>query len=514
MPIANSLRNTVTSIRNVFDRPVEEPGEYPLGVVVEAQKAVIPNFLYRPPFGRPRGIDALEVRRLSESSYVESIIDTIITEVCAMDWEIVANDDMKASDSLIEEATHFFKDPNENHQNIKTLMRMFMRDILEFDSGIINKVYDVGSYDDLHSQYRVQTASGRPEHILSGRLKPLGERNLTSIYVYDGITFTKNPDIHGILRGTEYYPDMPYWQYYWATAQKPIGFNRDEIVWIEKRPQTSIPYGLSPVWTLRNVLYALILGEKTYTEYFTRNEIPPGVISLINANREDVKSFKERMKKFTIKKDVDLNIYRRQFHTAPVINSEVKYVPFSIPPSELQWLEQQKWFTHLVWMAFGVTPSEMGFTESSNRATEMSQNKVFKRKAVNPYLDLIAYSFTSQILPEFGFEKINIRGMTKYVPLLKFKFTGFDLDEELEIQKLMESQLKMGQITVNEWREKNDKDPVSWGDEPFKPIGGGQPPGGAAERFLPGLESEKSLDGSNIYKGRIVGRIEGDRVVR
>ncbi len=512
MPLANNLRNTVTSIRNIFDRPVEDSGDFP--ITIEAQKAVIPNFLYRPPFGRPRGIDALEVRRLSESSYVESIIDTITTEVCAMDWEIVPNDGMKAPDALIDEATYFFKDPNENHQNIKTLMRMAMRDILTFDSGIFNKVFDVGSYDDLHSQYRVQTASGRPEHILSGRLKDLGERNMTSIYVYDGITFTKNPSIHGVLPGNRDYPNMAYWQYYWATAAAPIGFNRDEVVWIEKRPRTSTPYGLSPVWTLKNVLYALILGEKTYTEYFTRNEIPPGVISLINANRGDIKAFRERMKKFTIKKDTDMNIYRRVFHTAPVINAEVKYVPFSIPPSELEWLDQQKWFVHLVWMSFGVTPSELGFTESSNRATELGQNRVFKRKAVKPHLDLLAYNFTSQILSEFGFKKMKIRGMTKYIPLMKFKFTGFDLDEELEMQKLVESQLRNGQITVNEWREDNDKDPVDWGNEPFKASGGGQPFSGTFDQFTSGSESEKSQGDSDLYEGKVIGHIKGDKIIR
>lgn len=515
MRIAHNLKNAVSSIRNILSPP---PSTTNVPMPAGIHKAVIPNFLYRPPFGRPREIDAIEIRNLANSTYVEGVIDTIITECCAMDWEIVPNDGMKVSESIIDDTTYFFKDPNDNQENIKTLMRLALRDILMYDSGVFNKVYNQLSYDGLVSSMEIapDNYSHTPGYITSGSLRPLGKRTMTSLHVYDGITFTKDPDIHGILP-----EQQAYWQYFWTAAGKPIAFNRDEIMWIEKRPQSSCQYGVSPIKLLKNILYALILGETLYSDYFKSNEIPPGIIQLLNANPDDIDRFKEQMKNMLIKKDTNLNIYRRKFHSSPVVNADVKYVPFSIPPSDLEWLGQQTWFCKLVWMVFGVTPSEMGFTEDSNHATELSQNRVFKRKAVKPYLDLLAYNFTTQILPEFGFEKKIIQNRMIYIPTMQFKFTGFDLDEELEEQKLYGEQLDHGQITINEWRKERNMEPVAWGDTPYKPHQAG---GGFSEtvnRFIPS-ESRKSLPfpqdvggikDNNVYSGRLIGKIVDNKLI-
>jgi len=515
MNFTETLKNVVKNTRNILSPvPTTTTVDMPVGM----HKAVIPDFLYRPPFGRPRKIDAIKIRNLAQSTYIEAVIDTIVTQCCAMDWQIVPNTGMKVSEAIIDDTTYFFKDPNENKENIKTLMNKALRDIIQYDSGVFVKAYDQMSYNGLVSSMYIapHKYNHTPGYMMSGDLRPLGQRTMTSMSVYDGITFTKDPDIHGILP-----EQQAYWQYFWTASGRPIAFNRDEITWIEKRPCGSSQYGISPINILSNVLEALILGETMYTDYFKGNEIPPGMIQLLNANAEDIDRFKEQMKNMLVKKDTNLDIYRRKFHSAPVVNSDAKYVPFSIPPAELEWLGQQAWFCKIVWMLFGLVPSEMGFTEDSNHATELSQNRVVKRKAIKPYLDMFAYNFTSQILPEFGFEKKVIQNRTIYIPTMQFQFTGFDLDEELEEQKLYGGQLDHGQITINEWREKKNLDPVAWGSTPYKPQQAGGSFSETVNRFIPS-ESRKALPmpqagigfkDNSVYSGKVIGKIVDNKLI-
>jgi SPP1 gp7 family putative phage head morphogenesis protein len=490
----NIISQTLTNIQNVF-----KPGSQSTlisGECRDVQKAVIPYFLYRPPFGRPRGIDVVEIRNLAACSYIESIINTIITEGSSMDWEIVPNFEQgkgpRASEADIADATYFFEDPNDNPgANIKTLNRMAWRDLLHMDSGIYVKVYDKASYEDLASMLVVRGGENKPEYVSSGRLKPLGQRQLSQLYVYDGATFTKDPDIHGVI------PEHNgYWQYYWSTAARPIGFERDEVLWLEARPRTSTVYGVAPIEDLKNTLYALVLGEKVYSDFFRNDAIPPGVVSLIDANQKQIDEFRQRMDEQLLKKDAKLDIFRRIFTRMPIVNNKVEYTPLTIPPRELEWLSQQQWFIKLVWMYFGVTPSEMGITEHSNKATDLSQNRIFKRKAIKPILDLTAHHITSEIMPEFGFVKKNLFGRTSFIPTMRFQFKGYDNDEELEKQKLVESRLRNQQITVNEWRTENRMDPVEWGDKPNE-NGGGQASLGLEnewDKFVPGDYEERQED--------------------
>ncbi len=467
MNLSGIARGLSTGVKNIFSTETGEGITTSYGP--DVLKAIIPWYLYRPPFGRPRNIDATEIRNLAECPYIESIIDTITTECTSMNWEIVENNGMKASESDIDDATFFFKNPNDKKEDIKKLISLSLRDIMIHDAGVFNKVFDLASYDEVRNISNLYGGCSSVPHFNAGILKPLGERNMSQLYVYDGITFTKDPDLHGRI------PEHNgYWQYYFSTAAYPIAFNRDEIMWIEQRPRTYSVYGLSPIELLKDILYALIFGVKGYSDFYMNNTMPPAILSLVNANDAEIKSLKERFKKRMMVKDPKFNVMRRKFSDLQITNAEAKLTPFIIPPRELEYLGQQQWFIKLVWMVFGVTPSEMGITDSSNRATELSQNRVFKRKAVKPRLDLLSYHFTNEILPEFGFQYKTINHRKIAVPTMKFIFTGFDVDEELEKQKLNESKLKMGQITVNEWRkeEKNLK-PVEWGDKPYKGAGGG-----------------------------------------
>ena len=454
-------------------------------------KAFVSNdFLYKPPYGYPRYVDIPTIRALAKSPYVWQCTSTIIDEIGAIDWDIVPiekdepdkdeSDGDIAEDYIapkiditqvkrIKEVKEFFNNPNGNDESFNFLIRAAVRDILEIDAGVWVKVFN---------------RAGK----------------MVQLFARDGGTFLKNPDIHGYLGNRSAYVPMPgqfedeeskkvfyantvvgsaaYFQYGWV-AMMPIPFGTREIVYMMRNSRSDSIYGRSPVEVLQDVLQTLIYGSTYNLEYFVNNNMPDGVIQLLGANQEQMNAFRERFEQQFKTKDSWGN-WRKIFHKFPISNSEVKFTPFSLKPQEMAIIEQQQWFCKLVWSCFGVTPSELGYTEGSNRATEMVQSKVFKRKAIRPMLRILEYHINTQIIPEFGYDDI------------EFKFNDYDLNEDLEKNKLYEVQLRNGIKSVNEIRDEMGLHPAEGGDAVGSPESGDfREGGGSRDQF--GEEEEQQI---------------------
>ena len=270
-------------------------------------------------------------------------------------------------------------------------------------------------------------------------------------------TFTKNPDIYGIM------PDeRAYYQYGWLTGARPIPFNREEIVYFMQNPRTESIYGLSNVEVLNDVLQLLLYGIDSNLEYFSDNNIPKGIFQMIGANADEVKAFQDSWSEQLKKKDGAGN-WRKYFHKMPIVNSEGNFVRVGFSNVELELIQQQEWFTKLVWSCFNISPSELGFTENSNKATEFGQNKVVIRKLLKPLVQLIEYNFNTEVVNSLPW----IKG--KYEDRVFFTFDKYDLQEDLAKRNLFWGDIKNGLRTVNEVREEIDLEPIEGGDELKKP---------------------------------------------
>jgi len=409
----------------------------------EIYKAVIPKFLYKPPFGYPRLINIPELRRIASMPYCEMAITTIIDEVSAVEWEIVPKEET-AEQGHIDTVKDFFENPNQNKENLQTQFRKIIRDILTIDSGVWVKVF-------------------------TRALK------FSELYVRDGGVFTKNPDIFGTFRdkadiipistflsntGERYTPETEnylrqkaaYFQYGWTTGAMPIPFGKREIVYIMRNPQPHSIYGHSPIESLVDVLQSLIYGIEHNLEQFTKNTIPRGFIQMTGATTEDIEAFKKQWVEQMKTKD-DVGNWRTDWYKIPVTGFDGKFVRLGWTNEELQIIQQQQWFSKLVWACMGVTPSELGYTESSNRATEFVQSKVFRRKVIRPLLNILQYHINTEIIPEFGFKDV------------KFQFNMYDVEEDLEKHRLYEIQIRNGIKTPNEIREELGLEPIPGGDE-------------------------------------------------
>ena len=457
-------RTIVANIKGFFNNPSysEEANVQNKGVM----KAYIPNFLYKPPYGYPRLIDVPTLRKLAVSPYVFMVTSTIIDEVCSIEWDIVpkakdeptgAETDKEIKDEEkqkgkeiqtlkhIKEVKDFFYNPNGNAESFEFILRSTLRDILELDSGIIIKVFN---------------RAGK----------------MVQIFSRDGGTFLKNPDIYGYLgnridyvmpptsntkKVSPYYDNVlrhesAYFQYGWTAGAMPIPFGKRELIWLSRNPRSDSIYGRSPVEVLQDIIMSLIYGATFNLDFYTNNNMPDGIISLLGANAEQIKKFRERFEEQFKVKDTYGN-WRKQFHKFPITSTDTKFTPFQLTSQQMEIISQQEWFSKLVWACFGITPSELGYTENSNKATELVQSKVFKRKAVRPLLKLLEYNINTQLMPEFGHDEI------------EFKFIEYDLNEDLEKHKLYEIQLKNGIKSVNEIRQELGLEKIEGGDKPKGP---------------------------------------------
>lgn len=410
-------------------------------------KAVQPNFIYNPPFGIPRFKNPLDLRRLGNTTQARMAKQTIIDEIVSVPWAVIPKEETdeipEADKNQITEIENFLHNPNTNNESFEYILKGMLSDLLDFDSGIWVKDFD---------------ASGR----------------MVEIRFADGATFLKNPDIHGKYETREDYIEgsgiimedqirnpmatnaalgfspvssnaakdkAAYFQFGYGSNSRPIAFGRKELVWFEKNPQTNQVYGKSPIESLEDVLQTLKYAIEFNLEYFEDNNVPKGFINLAGIDEDEMKQFRDKWNDLQLGTNKD-GLIKKIFHRVPITNTpSADFVRVQFSSSELQLLEMQSWFSKLVWATFGVTPSELGFTENSNLATEVSQSRIFRKKAILPLLRTIEYFINNNILNEWDFGE-------KY----KFEFNTFDIDDEKNKWELYQLQLGTGARTINEIR--------------------------------------------------------------
>ena len=410
-------------------------------------KAYIPYFLYKPPYGYPRKANLPLIRTLATTPYVFSVMKTLSDEASSLKYDIVVRENVdhpEKYDEKIKEIKGFFRNPNSNEESWEHVQRCLIRDIVEVDSGVIVKVFNK-------------------------------KEEFVEMYARDGVTFLKNPNIYGSLGprsdfvlpiGTMYgvqsindemqknYYDTyaiqkaAYFQYGWTAGSYPTPFGKREIVYIMQNPRSDSVYGRSPVEILADIVMTLHYGSQYNLDFYLNSNIPEGIVQMEGVQKDELDATNKKFHdKITVKDGLDNE--RRIGHKIPFTSAKnVKFVAFTIPPKEMQIIEQQEWFIKVLWMCFGVTPDEMGITDQSNRAISSEQTKVFKRKAIRPICNVIKYHVDTQVLPEFFMDEFKDWEEAVNNCPVEFKYLDYDLEEDMKKHNILESEIRMGVKTA------------------------------------------------------------------
>ncbi len=382
----------------------------------------IPNWVNSARLGIPRGINLIELRQFAKSAWVQMVVNSISKQIMTTEWDIVTaneEDDLEAMKADVERVKTFLKQPNRNGDTFWDVWVPFVRDVLELDAGIV---------------YKGRNAAGK----------------LVEIFAYDGGRFLVNMNEHGIVGEDSLGNEVPgYYQYSFRNVSNPpVPFDKDEIVYGRMNTNTELfPYGFSPLQSIQQEVELMIQSTRFNKERFANNTIPDGIVN-VPMPAEELNTFKNSWEQTV----------RGRPHKLVFLNSpDAKFTPLAMSNKDMEWLDGQKWYFHVVFAAFGLSPQEVGFFENSNRSTSESQERVSIKNAVKPYLDLIAAKINREIIYELvGHDK------------LEFKWFPKDhVAEKIEHDQQM-AQLDAGVITINEVRGMKGLEDVPWGDEPLQ----------------------------------------------
>ena len=330
---------------------------------------------------------------------------------------------------------------NEDGENIIDLCVQSISDIAEIDSGVWNNVYTLDSYELKQDPVVDGYGNDTGETVERMVLKPFGQRRLAETKAINGGSFLKNVDVYKRLLG--------YYQYsYRFPRYKPKYFEPGEIVWMTMNKRADSVYGFSPLQSVQQVVQLMIDSVRWNGDFFQSNMIPDGIVSLPGANPDSIKKFKSQWK----------NRVKGKAHELLFQNTDAKFTPLITSPRDLEFLDGQKWYFHLVFGVYGMSPVEVGFHENVNRSSQEGQERVTVKNAIKPFLKLFEDTIYKRIITEV---------LQDEKPPFKLQFKPKDHSaESIEHQQAM-AELDHNVLTINEYRKSKGLDKVEWGDAPM-----------------------------------------------
>jgi len=381
-------------------------------------------------------VDHANLRALAGSVWVQRCTSLIINEVLSFPYEIVPTnplDDSAKTADLIEEITQFFETVNANEESLKEVLRKGIYDLLTLDQGVIVKNFDPRAYKALETESAQTTIQYVPLDAPAGLLKEL--------FAVDGATFVKQVDANGVVIG--------YWQLNPFRGKIEFFSNR-EIVWIARHDTTYSLYGWSPLQSVKQVVESLVRIVENVEKFHDKGDIPQGIIAIFGS-LEQFETFRDMWKS-----EVEGQPYK-----LPVVGADsegdLKFIPLTFSRKEIMLLDELEFFQRIVMSAFLITPSELGLTDTVNKAVGYEQKHVMRRATIKPLLKHLEELINREIIPEFDDEK-----------RVQFRWIiDEEAEEELRKQSVISQKLRSGLITVNEVRTELGLDPVPWGNAPF-----------------------------------------------
>lgn len=405
------------------------------------RRAPITQWFYNPLFGQPRGVDIAELKSWAGMEYTRIVIDTIINEITCLPWAIVPKEGRDPTDEQKLVVEQFFTHPNSNGESLSSILKQYLRDLLELDAGVIVKNFNF-------------------------------QGDMEEIVARDGGAFLKNYDYTGFAPGPE---DVDasgrripaYYMYSFVVPDaRPIPFLVEEIVYTMLYPRSDTVYGFSVIESIKDRVIKYLFRSGTWNaSFFERNAVPPGMIVTKGMSPDN----EERIRQFWSQKATGND------HKVPLINTEAmggaEFISFGITNRDMDFIKGQQWFANIVFSAFKLNPNELGFTgEIGSKNIGESQERITIRKAIKPIIDSIEWAFNNEIVPEF-FKLPDEETITRdTIARTNVEFT-FILEDTMEQEQQLSRdkiELESGLTTINEIRIRQGKEEVAWGDTPLQ----------------------------------------------
>lgn len=184
-----------------------------------------------------------------------------------------------------------------------------------------------------------------------------------------------------------------------SASGKPETFTIEEVVQFRRRPRTDSLYGRPPVEGVVNEVKALLNASKMFAYAMDRNEIPPGVLVMLNATGGGGGESRKRLLQ-ELQQDPGYSQHYRMRIIGGSNLKEVKWIDFAQSFHEMEVAILMREIQAIVWRNFGVDRLAMGAAQDINRSTAEAMVTTRHYSLFKPILDLWANKFTYEILNE------------------------------------------------------------------------------------------------------------------
>jgi len=242
--------------------------------------------------------------------------------------------------------------------------------------------------------------------------------------------------------------DFPYRR---VAFERIVGkYRRDHLVYLREFSRTDSFYGLSPVEAVLLVAYTYLVMHDIQFRYFTRSNIPAGL--LIVPGSANVDALRRRLREMLVSPE------RIAIITAPSANQMPQWIPLSNVNREIQFTELINWYVRLMVLAFGLQPWEIGLESGG-----VSKRQLRIRPGMMGRIRFFENAFNDFLLARCF--KADPSG-------LQFKFYGIDVGDFAEESNTLNN-IVFKLVTLNEARTRLGLPPVAGlGDYLFFPLGG------------------------------------------
>jgi HK97 family phage portal protein len=321
----------------------------------------------------------------------------------------------------IEEVEALFNNPNAKDESFEMIRRKVLKDILTYDAGAIEIVYD-------------------------------GDKPY-ELYDLPGDRMRVSVDEHGYYNEKAFYliprtKDGTVWD-----KKDGVPFSQEEVIYFMRNPRAGSVYGLSPIESLVNSIESDLNASEYNSNFFLNNAQPSGIINLPGISKSELIRFKEQWRR-------DLKSYKNA-HKLFITNIEkgIEWEKTSESAEDMQFMEYQKWLVQKILTVYQVKPFVLGLVdETTGKLNSAEQWNAFKESAIDPLLSLEAYLYTTKIINAgFGYNDI------------KVEFEPIDIKDEVAETERAVKLVTARIMTVNEVRKKFFNLPeVDWGNQPYE----------------------------------------------
>jgi phage portal protein BeeE len=240
------------------------------------------------------------------------------------------------------------------------------------------------------------------------------------------------------------------------------------LAYVSLNPSSWSCYGLSPI-EVANIQIASDMAANQYNaDVFSKNNIPPGILAVMGTSEPEFRRLMAQLR--GVSADNPHNIHAMR---APRSEDGAKklfeYVPLQNTTNrEMQYKELLEQTVTRICMVYGVTPSQIGFTEGVTggigSGVAETQVDLTQNKGVAPLLQAIADCHNDKVIEAMGWGD------------LEFAYTQSGTPSQQKEREDDRADVQGGMMTQNEYRAKYGMTAVDWGDLPVLPPPGWQPP--------------------------------------